>query len=333
MKLSSVVAIAAGCRSAAAWGGMFNPNLRPRLSCQRQQTYTQTNKTRRNATKTTHAGFGHITVAYIASNFVSSDTASYFQGLLHNSTEDYLAGVASWADSVRYTKWGRFSANFHFIDAKDDPPRSCGIVMARDCKADGCVVSAIHNYTTRLLDASLPASERAIAAKFVVHFVGDTHQPLHNEDVARGGNGIHVKFNGVDFNLHHVWDSSIAEKLVGGVRRAPYAEARRWADALTAEINTGKFNASRLDWLQDVDLEDPTATALAWASEANAYVCTKVLPEGPEAIRGQELGSEYYEAAAPVVELQIAKAGYRLAAWLDLIAARTKTQQAVMGDL
>ncbi|KAK0633178.1 S1/P1 nuclease [Immersiella caudata] len=298
MKLSSVAALTAGLPSAAAWGG-----------------------------------FGHITVAYIASNFVSSETATFFQGLLHNNTEDYLAGIATWADSVRYTKWGRFSANFHFIDAKDDPPRSCGIDLARDCKADGCVVTAIHNYTTRLLDASLPASERAIAAKFVVHFVGDTHQPLHNEDVARGGNGINVKWNGVDFNLHHVWDSSIAEKLVGGVRRQPYAEARRWADSLTAEINAGKFNASRLDWLQGVNLEDPTGTALAWATEGNAYVCTTVLPEGPEAIRGQELGSDYYEAAAPVVELQVAKAGYRLAAWLDLIAARIKSQQSVMGDL
>lgn len=44
-----------------------------------------------------------------------------------------------------------------------------------------------------------------------------------------------------------------------------------------------------------------------------------VLPEGPEAIRDQELGGVYFEAAAPIVELQIAKAGYRLAAWLDLI--------------
>jgi len=265
MKLSSVAVISAGLPSTAlAWGGMLASIFFFGIG---KHIETQLKHDR-------NIGFGHITVAYIASNFVSSDTTAYFQGLLHNGTDDYLAGIASWADSVRYTKWGRFSANFHFIDAKDDPPRACGIDMARDCKADGCVVSAIHNYTTRLLDASLPASERAIAAKFIVHFVGDTHQPLHNEDVARGGNGIHVKFDGVDLNLHHVWDSSIAEKLVSLKRRQPYAEARRWADSLTAEINAGKFNASRIDWLQDVDLEDPTATALAWASEGNAYVCT-----------------------------------------------------------
>lgn len=45
-----------------------------------------------------------------------------------------------------------------------------------------------------------------------------------------------------------------------------------------------------------------------------------MLPEGPEAIVGQELAGDYYEKAAPVIELQVAKAGYRLATWLDLIA-------------
>lgn len=275
-------------------------------------------------------GFGHITVAYIASNFVAPETAHLFQGVLHNTSSDYLAGVATWADSIRYTKWGHWTGILHFIDAKDSPPSYCGIDLARDCKADGCVVSAIANYTTRLLNASLPAYEHAIAAKFVLHFIGDIHQPLHTEDVARGGNGIHVRFDGVELNLHHVWDSSIAEKLVGGLRRRtpPYAAAKAWADSLTADIRAGtKFNPVRDAWLLGADLEDPTATALAWAVEGNALVCTTVMPQGPEAIRGQELGSDYYETAAPVVERQVAKAGYRLAAWLDLIAARIKSQQ------
>lgn len=45
-----------------------------------------------------------------------------------------------------------------------------------------------------------------------------------------------------------------------------------------------------------------------------------VFPEGPEAIKGQELGGEYFEAAGPVIEKQVARAGYRMAAWLDAIA-------------
>jgi hypothetical protein len=143
---------------------------------------------------------GHITVAYIASNFVNDQTTAYFQELLRNDTAHYLAGVATWADSIRYTKWGRFSKNFHFIDAKDDPPTYCGVDFERDCKADGCVVSSLQNYTSQLLDAELWPWRRSQAAKFVIHFVGDIHQPLHAEDVARGGNGIHVNWEGHEFN-------------------------------------------------------------------------------------------------------------------------------------
>jgi hypothetical protein len=46
-----------------------------------------------------------------------------------------------------------------------------------------------------------------------------------------------------------------------------------------------------------------------------------VFPDGPQVIRGQELGGEYFEKAGPVIEAQVAKAGYRMAAWLDRIAA------------
>lgn len=219
-------------------------------------------------------GFGHITIAYVASNFVQPQTAHYFQTLLRNDTSDYLANVATWADSIRYTKWGHYTGVYHFIDAKDSPPTSCTVDLDRDCKAEGCVVTAIQNYTSQILDPDMPAWLRAQAAKFVVHFVGDIHQPLHDEDVARGGNGIHVLWNGNELNLHHVWDSSIAERWVGGVRRKPYNEARKWATELTGKITDGEFKAESTKWLDGVDFEDPIGTALGWAREGNAYVCS-----------------------------------------------------------
>jgi len=206
---------------------------------------------------------------------VSSDTTSYLQTLLRNDTGDYLAGVATWADSARYSKWWRWTGGFHYIDAKDSPPSYCGIDYERDCKKDqGCVVSAMHNYTTRLLDTELSLYERAVAAKFVIHFVGDIHQPLHTEDVERGGNGIHVTFDGANFNLHHVWDTSIAEKLVGGIHRKPYPYAKKWADELTKEIKVGKYSSGSANWLKNTNISDPVSTALAWAIEGNALVCT-----------------------------------------------------------
>ncbi len=91
---------------------------------------------------------GHETVAYIASNFVAAQTKNVFQTLLHNETSSYLASVATWADSFRYTQAGRFSAPFHYIDAEDNPPTSCGVTYSRDCGAKGCVVGAIQNYVS-----------------------------------------------------------------------------------------------------------------------------------------------------------------------------------------
>jgi hypothetical protein len=89
---------------------------------------------------------GHETVAFVASNFVLPTTKTYFQSILKNDTDLYLAGVATWADSFRYTAAGRFSKDFHFIDAEDSPPASCGVKYGRDCGEKGCVVGAILNY-------------------------------------------------------------------------------------------------------------------------------------------------------------------------------------------
>lgn len=217
---------------------------------------------------------GHIATAYVASRFVSNSTEAYFKQLLRNDGDDYLGSVASWADSIRYTKWGRFTKTFHFIDAHDDPPRSCNVDFKRDCKETGCVINALANYTSQSLDRQLPAWLRAQAAKFVVHFVGDLHQPLHNEDVSRGGNGIYVRWDGREYNLHHVWDSSIAEKWIGGVRGKPYLIAQRWANQLAVEITDGKFTEEKEAWLKDLDFDKPIDTAMAWSREANALVCT-----------------------------------------------------------
>ena len=89
-----------------------------------------------------------LAVAYIATSIVSPSTKTYLQYLLKNDTDSYLANVATWADSFRYTAGGKFSAPFHFIDAEDDPPRSCGVKYERDCGKEGCIVGALANYVS-----------------------------------------------------------------------------------------------------------------------------------------------------------------------------------------
>jgi hypothetical protein len=94
---------------------------------------------------------GHTTVALIASNFVQPNTETFLQSLLQNTSSDYLANVATWADSSRYTAAGRFTAPFHFIDAEDNPPESCGVVLQRDCGSRGCVIGAVGNYVSEMM--------------------------------------------------------------------------------------------------------------------------------------------------------------------------------------
>lgn len=260
---------------------------------------------------------GHETIAYIATNFVTATTKSYMQGILGDTSTDYLASVATYADSYRYTTAGKFSAPYHFIDANDNPPKSCNVDYSRDCDAEGCVVSAINNYTQRIQDTKLSAANVAFAAKMIVHFVGDIHQPLHDEALDIGGNTIDVTFGGTSTNLHAVWDTSIPEKYAGGYS---LADAKAWAATLTTSIKTGTYKSSAAGWLTGIDLSDAVSSAMIWATDSNAYVCTTVMPNGVAATEDVDLSGAYYTKALPIVELQVAKAGYRLAAWLNLIA-------------
>ncbi|QRV81262.1 S1/P1 nuclease [Ceratobasidium sp. AG-Ba] len=245
---------------------------------------------------------GHRTVAVVAQNYLSSATKTWVTNILG----DTLANVATWADDYRSTTDGKFSSGFHYIDAEDSPPSSCSVSYSRDC-AGGCIVSAMSLQTSRVQQTSLSASERTIALKFITHFLGDVTQPLHDENYETGGN---------------VWDTSIPEKYVGG-NSVSYATT--WANQIIAKLASGgAYASSKASWLSCVDPSTAQTCSLAWASDANAIVCSYVLKTDPS---GKELSTTYYTGALPLVEQQIAKGellhiadcGIRLAAYLNMI--------------
>ncbi|KID84231.1 Phospholipase C/P1 nuclease, core [Metarhizium guizhouense ARSEF 977] len=274
---------------------------------------------------------GHDTTAYLASHFVSSPTRDYLKRLLRDQDDDYLAKVATWADQVRGLQAWKYTGKFHFIDAHDDPTHgSCQVDYARDCKEGGCIISALANYTDRARDRALPRIERERAFKFLVHFIGDLHQPLHNEDVARGGTQIKVRWQKRQYNLHAVWDTRILEQITQHSGKDRRQTAMRWADELAREISSGKYAADKEGWLENFDPASPNVTAMAWSNEANHYVCTHVFPPGlgPKQITQKNLFSNgYYQQAAPVVEGQIARAGFRMAAWLDDVVKSIQAEE------
>ncbi|KAL1304451.1 hypothetical protein AAFC00_003447 [Neodothiora populina] len=264
---------------------------------------------------------GHETVAYIAQDRVAAHTKTWAQGILSNTSTSYLAGIATWADTYRYTSAGSYTAPFHFIDAEDSPPKSCSVDYDRDCGTKGCSISAIANYTQRVVSTSLSDTQVNYALRFLVHIIGDLHQPLHDEALSVGGNDIDVTYDGTSTNLHHIWDSNMAEQLVGGYS---LKDARTWATTLGKAITSGTYKSQVSSWTKGLDTTDPISSALSWAQEANAYVCSTVIPSGVSAVENKDLSTSYYDDAIPIVELQIARAGVRLAAWLDAIAKDQK---------
>lgn len=126
-----------------------------------------------------------------------------------------------------------------------------------------------------------------------------------------------MRTTGYSDNLHSDWDTYIPETLVGG---SALTDALSWATDLIAEIDSGSYADVAASW---IDGDDPSAaedTAMTWASDANAYVCTVVMPDGAAALTSaSDLYPTYYDSVIPTIELQIAKGGYRLANWLNMI--------------
>jgi S1/P1 Nuclease len=255
---------------------------------------------------------GHRTVAYLAQMYFDDDTSTYVDNLLDKLD---ISNASLFADTFRLHH--RFSAPWHYINARDDPPRVCKVNYRRDC-AESCIIKAIVNQTNIVNNADDWTLEaRQNATKFLIHFIGDIHQPLHTELEARGGTRINVKFDGHDDNLHAVWDKRIPEKLAKKRGDNYMVAAKKWAKKLHDAPTTG--DEGHESALTCDDLNDAQDCALIWANDSNKFICSYVLKDDIDGVTGVDLGGDYYEGAIPIVEQLITRAGKRLAAWMKAL--------------
>jgi hypothetical protein len=162
------------------------------------------------------------------------------------------------------------------------------------------------------------------ALKFLIHFIGDAHQPLHTEGLLRGGNNIDICWFdkcGSDehpMELHKIWDAEIPDKHRGVADGSHWsvmkAAGKAWADDLGASTVKRILNMEN----DCVDINTPQKCALVWAGEANAHVCDFVLKDYP--FQETSLGDDYFNGAVPIVDELIAKAGVRLGKWINALA-------------
>ena len=107
------------------------------------------------------------------------------------------------------------------------------------------------------------------------------------------------------------------ETYIGG---DTLSDAQTWANELITDIESGSYKSEAASWIKGDTVSDVVTTATSWASDANAYVCSVVMPNGAKVLEDMsDLYPTYYNSAIPTIELQIAKAGYRLGNWLNLI--------------
>ena len=152
---------------------------------------------------------GHRLIARLAEVQLTPQAQRQVQALLAGEDATDLAGIANWADDLRKhdPQLGKRSASWHYVNLAD---HECNYEFSRDCPGGNCLVEAIRQQTAILADTNKPHGERVQALKFVVHFIGDAHQPLHSGFAHdRGGNDFQVNFHGKGSNLHSLWDSGM----------------------------------------------------------------------------------------------------------------------------
>lgn len=151
---------------------------------------------------------GHEIVATIAQIHLFPEVRAKLCGILPSEARCHLAPVAAWADVVkgRY----RWTSTMHYVNAKEDHPADrCVFGEKGWVDEDINVLTAIMNMTQQVMD-----DQADIPLRFLTHFVGDMHQPLHLSGRDKGGNGAMFLFEGRHRNLHSVWDSGIITKNI-----------------------------------------------------------------------------------------------------------------------
>lgn len=239
---------------------------------------------------------GHRIVALIAASELTPQVKAQVESLLGGDAASSMAALSTWADTIKFHH--HETSPWHYVDIEID---SSGYNSTRDCPTGECVVAQIERDERIVGDHSLAAPVRAEALKFLIHFVGDLHQPLHcadNHD--RGGNEVKVILGRRSTNLHAVWDNDVVKAL------------GRDPDVVVAELEQ-KIAPQQLTQWQHGSVVD-------WANQSFHVAKSEIY--GKLSGTGSTdapiiLGPDYARDQRAVAGEQLEKAGVRLAYMLN----------------
>jgi hypothetical protein len=257
--------------------------------------------------------YGHETVGEIAMANVKPATRGAVRRLLAKTAlldtpecpATTVEGASIWADCVKKLKnpdgkprFG-YAYTWHFQDVNVCQPFS----LVEPCKDGNCVSAQIERDVATLRDRHAPRKDRVQALVFLIHFVGDLHQPLHaGEKSDKGGNDVaaaYGRYEPARFNLHSIWDGPLAERAAttGG------SLVHRYPATVRARIAAGTVT----DWSRE-----------SWQL-AHDVVYARALHGDPCAPNPAHvtLDDATIASLVPAARLQIERGGLRLAKLLD----------------
>lgn len=230
---------------------------------------------------------GHRIVARIAETRLTPRTRAAVRDILGGQS---LADASVWADNIR--QYRHDADALHYVNI---PLADTAYDPARDCSAGRCVIAAIEADRRVLANPAASGADRAQALRFLVHFMGDLHQPLHvADDDDRGGNRRTVYLLGDSTNLHAVWDGALLEHQ-GATEDSRLARLREEMDTMDlAALERGTV----VDWAME---GHHTAVEVAYG----------MIP------RDGHLDQPYLAAAGLAIDHALIAAGVRLARVLN----------------
>ena len=260
---------------------------------------------------------GHKVTALIAYEHLNANARHALDEMLAGDTDALtapdFASRATWAD--RYRSAHRETAAWHFVNIEIDhadvsaacfgfPPAPAGRPASLGSAQD-CVINKVDQFAAELADPLTPAAERVLALKFLIHFVGDLHQPLHSSDHNdKGGNCVGLSpppSAGQETNLHAYWDVG----AVNGLGDSAAGIAKQLNAAITPAQTKAWSKGTPQTWsLQAFALAKRDAYHLKNLSSCAA----------PADIA---LTLAYEKAAQRDAGLQLSRAGIRMAALLN----------------
>jgi hypothetical protein len=240
---------------------------------------------------------GHKVVCEIAFRLVQPNTRTEIRKLI--STEERFS---TFSESCIWPDHPRQRASEHFLNL----PRDSAGLSSEPCPgASACVVTAIKKDFEVLSSNNASQAEKLKSLKFLGHWVGDIHQPLHASfEDDRGGNNVLV--TGLcDANLHSAWDTCLVLKAVG--EGAGEATTALLKTITPAKIESWTHSAP-MDWANE---------SFIIAEQAQTKYCTRQGASCDHPTGKVTIDAAYVAANGPIVKEQLRKAGVRLAHLLD----------------